>query len=30
MQTDSFREYCLSKAGATEATPFGGDTWSLQ
>lgn len=25
MQTDSFREYCLSKPGATESTPFGED-----
>ena len=23
MQADSFREYCLSKPGATEDTPFG-------
>ena len=25
MQTDSFREYCLTKAGVTEETPFGAD-----
>ena len=23
MQTDTFREYCLKKPGATEDTPFG-------
>ena len=26
MQLDEFREYCLTKAGATEGTPFGEDT----
>ena len=25
MQSDSFREYCLTKAGATEGSPFGPD-----
>jgi predicted DNA-binding protein (MmcQ/YjbR family) len=25
MQTDTFREYCLNKPGATESTPFGED-----
>jgi predicted DNA-binding protein (MmcQ/YjbR family) len=25
MHLDAFREYCLSKAGATEGTPFGED-----
>ncbi|TXK36603.1 MmcQ/YjbR family DNA-binding protein [Pontibacter qinzhouensis] len=26
MNIEEFREYCLGKAGATESTPFGGDT----
>ncbi len=25
MQIDTFREYCLRKAGVTESTPFGAD-----
>jgi predicted DNA-binding protein (MmcQ/YjbR family) len=25
MQSDTFREYCLGKAGATESSPFGPD-----
>lgn len=26
MDVESFREYCMAKAGATESTPFGEDT----
>ena len=26
MDVESFRSYCLSKAGVTESTPFGEDT----